>query len=171
MQFPLELSLQPSRAVKASVLVVYLATALALFHVIDGDALAANANPAWGGRVLFAGCCAFLLLAALRAWRAEAGKCGALLLGADGVLVMFERDAEQGLPCRVEPASAVDLGWALWFRVLPLEHVQPMPPLAARSRRMMLVPHNLAGDDWRMLRIWLRHKALHRADAEVLPSP
>lgn len=159
MRFPHEVNLQPSRIVKASVLVAHLAAALAFFLV-----LRPLPGEPWRALLLLGGW-AFLLALAIHAWRTESGKRGVcLMLDADGLLQVFERDADDATPCHIAPASAVDLGWALWFR---MQFVAPEASAARAgfvpNRRVMLVRANMGPEDWRPLRIWLRHKAL-RAD-------
>ena len=160
MQFPFELKLQPSRLVMASVLVAHLAAALALFHVpglggvVDGEAslsrilAAALAWTVW-------------CLSLVRALRAERAKRGCTLwLEDDGLVEVLVDGAEQGVLCRVRPHSAVTLDWAVWFRLAAVEPAPRQPVGGARTpSTMMLLASNVQGQDWRLLRIWLRHRA------------
>ena len=178
----------------ASVVVAHVAAALALFFVpvlalpspwaalwpfgtLDPDRLSA---------VLRALALALVLASlgrGLHGERAKAGRC--FVLADDGVLEAEERVARNGaggaprggaggapsngagdnqaalVLYRVVPASAVDLGWALWFAAVPLV----AGDARARPFRLMLVAANVGAPSWRMLRIWLRHKALRVSPA------
>lgn len=161
MQFPFELSLQPSRFVMASVLVGHVSAALALFHV------PAFGVAVWSGEVslphtlaiAFAwGLVGSSLVRALRAERRKAGF--RLWLEDDGLVEIFSKGAEPGVLCRVRPHSAVTLDWAVWLR---LTAVEPVSTVSGGSGRLpsglMLVPSNMQQHDWRRLRTWLRHRA------------
>ena len=161
MEFPLELRLQPSRVMMASVLVAHLAAALALFHVpglrvvsLVGEASLAN---------ILAGTLAWvvLCLSLVNALRAERSKRGCRLwLEGDGLVEVLVEGAEQGVLCRVRPHSAVTLDWAVWFRLLAVEPVSRQSVNAVRAPTgMMLLASNVQDQDWRLLRIWLRHRA------------
>ena len=160
MQFPFELKLQPSRLMMASALVAHLAAALALFHVpalgdvVDGEASFSRilaATLAW----------AMWCLSLVRALRAERSKRGcSLWLEDDGLVEVLVDGAEQGVLCRVRPHSAVTLDWAVWFRLLAVEPVSRQSVNAVRAPTgMMLLASNVQDQDWRLLRIWLRHRA------------
>ena len=161
MEFPLELRLQPSRAMMASVLVAHLAAALALFHVpglavlsLDGDASRVRLLV---GALVWCVLCVSLLIA-LRAERSKHG-CSLWLEG-DGLVEVLLEGAEQGVLCRVRPHSAVTLDWAVWFRLLAVEPVSRQSVNAVRAPTgMMLLASNVQDQDWRLLRIWLRHRA------------
>lgn len=165
MQFPLELRLQPSRILMASVLVAHLAAALALFHVPaltpvgwlgDASVLQTLAGVlAWG--LLTAS-----LASALRAERLK--RTCRLWLEEDGLVEVFTEGAERGMLCRVRPHSAVMLDWAVWFRLVAIEPAVgpvtresgdrlPLPP------GMMVLASNAQAHDWRYLRAWVRHLA------------
>lgn len=170
MQFPLEVGLQPSRTVMASVLVAHVAAALALFHVpllglasvVDGGAGAqvALATLAW----------ATLTVSLWRALRAERRKRDVVLwLEADGLVEVLVAGVAHGALYRVRPHTAVVLGWAVWFRLEPVDASQQFGGGGmGAARRHMLVAANLRADGWRRLRIWLRHRAEHVVPAEGL---
>ena len=161
MEFPLELRLQPSRAMMASVLVAHLAAALALFHVpglavlpFDGDASRVRLLV---GALVWCVLCVSLLIA-LRAERSKRG-CRLWLEG-DGLVEVLLEGAEQGVLCRVRPHSAVTLDWAVWFELVAVEPASRRSVSGARTPvSMMLLASNVRGEDWRLLRIWLRHRA------------
>jgi hypothetical protein len=161
MQFPLELRLQPSRILMASVLAAHLAAALALFHV-----------PALGSVSLFGDSSVLQLMGGALAWslvigslvralRAERLKRGCCLwLEDDGLVELFTDGAEQGVLCRVRTHSAVMLDWAVWFRLVAVEPESKAPGGWVRlPSSMMLVASNVQAHDWRRLRTWLRHRA------------
>ena len=161
MEFPLELRLQPSRVMMASVLVAHLAAALALFHVpglrvvsLVGEASLAHILAGTLGWVV-------LCLSLVNALRAERSKRGCRLwLEGDGLVEVLVEGAEQGVLCRVRPHSAVTLDWAVWFWLAAVEPAPRQPVGGARTRStMMLLASNVQGQDWRLLRIWLRHRA------------
>jgi hypothetical protein len=161
MQFPLELKLQPSRMMMASMLVAHLAAALALFHV-PGFGLAPLAGEASLTQIL-AGTLAWaaLCLSLVRALHAEHLKrrCS-FWLEEDGRVEVMAEGAEQGVLCRLLPHSAVMLDWAVWFRLVAVEPESSVPPGVLRTpSAVMLVAANVQDRDWRLLRIWLRHLA------------
>ena len=171
----------------ASVVVAHVAAALALFFVpalalplswtawwpfsaLDPDHLSALLRAVALGLVLAS------LWRGVRSERAKAGR--RLVLADDGVLECAERTLRGGevgatrdgagnhpaapLLYRIEPASAVDLGWAVWFAAVPLV----AGDARARPFRLMLVADNVGPAAWRGLRIWLRHKALRVSPAD-----
>ncbi len=164
MEFPLELRLQPSRIMMASVLVAHFAAALALFH-IPGLGLVSpvgEASLAW----MLAGTLAWIMLclSLINAFRAERFKRGcSLWLEEDGLVELLAEGMEQGALCRVRPHSAVMLDWAVWFRLTVVESASTAPTAPPGVLRtpaaMMLVASNVQGQDWRLLRTWLRHRA------------
>ncbi len=181
MRFPVELRLQSSRILMASVLVAHVAAASALFHVpalrefLVGDELSLagslGAALAW----------AALALSVLRSVRAEQAKRGLVLwLEEDGLAEVFAAGAGQGVLCRIRPHSAVALPQAVWFRLQALEGIPGATPVRVRvPAGMMLLASNLQqressesadGDDWRGLRIWLRHRADRAADTVDVPG-
>ena len=100
-------------------------------------------------------------LSLVRALRAERSKRGcSLWLEDDGLVEVLVDGAEQGVLCRVRPHSAVALDWAVWFRLLAVEPVSTQPVSGVRTPTcMMLLASNVQDQDWRLLRIWLRHRA------------
>ncbi len=136
----------------ASVLLVHVAAALTLFHVLAG-----GSGGDWGWSpavtaVFLGGVLAASLAQALRGELRRAGR--AMTLAADGGVTLIEGRLE--VACRVRP-GAVDFGWAVWMTLEPV--VGDRAGERPRARAMMLVPANLPSGGWRPLRIWLRHKA------------
>lgn len=170
MQFPLELRLRSSRAIIASVLVAHLAAALALFHVpaVLGALTAHEASALERTGALLVLLTVFASL--LRALWSEFRKRGCMLcLHEDGLLEVLPATGEGGSVWRVAPDSVVVLGWAVWFRPVALDGAAPCCDGVVRVPAMMLLARNLHARDWRLLRIWLRHKAGRPvADAPVL---
>ena len=63
----------------------------------------------------------------------------------------------KGFFLRATPqAGCADLGWAVWLR---WQLVPATPRRRAISGAMMLLPDNIAKQEWRSLRVWLRHRA------------
>ncbi len=161
MEFPLELRLQPSRVMMASVLVAHFAAALALFNVpglgvfpLVGDGSLARLL---AGTLVWCVWCVSLLIA-LRAERSKRG-CSLWLEG-DGLVEVLADGAEQGVLCRVRPHSAVTLDWAVWFGLVAVEPASRQSVSGVRTpANMMLLASNVQGQGWRLLRIWLRHRA------------
>lgn len=161
MQFPLELKLQPSRMMMASMLVAHLAAALTLFHVPGFGFVPLMAEASLAHILGSALAWTALCLSLLRALRAERLKRGCTYwLDEDGHVEVWSAGAEQGVLCRIRPHSAVMLDWAVWFRLVAVEPGSPVPPGVPRSpSAVMLVAANVQDRDWRLLRIWLRHLA------------
>lgn len=161
MQFPVELRLRSSPVVMASVLVAHLAAALALFNVpaIVDVLPAADASVLMRvGTLLVWLALSVSLISALRAERSKRG-C-VLWLEEDGLVEVLPGAAEESIVCRVDPRSVVVLGWAAWFRPVALEGLECAPRHGAgRLPHLMLLAGNLPAQEWRLLRIWLRHKA------------
>ena len=165
MQFPVELKLRGSRAIRASVWVVHVAAALALFHV--------PAFREWdGGGVdrLIAACAWGLLLASLfRGLRSQARLEGCTVwLEREGALELLSEPEGAGGLYRVHAGSQVVLPMAAWFVLVPLamsagEHAP------SRTRRLFLVPDNLSAGSFRLLRVWLRHRSGRVPQGEAVP--
>jgi hypothetical protein len=157
LNFPVLVSLRPSWAVLAPVVIVHVTIALALFHVDVMPSGHAWLNASAASLILAVLAGGLVLLSLYLGCRSELSKRGVqIVLGDDGLLEWERGDSMQ--VCRVS-ADAVDFGWALW---LGLEQAGDRAHDGRRffSARMMLVAANLPQQDWRMLRIWLRHKAL-----------
>lgn len=155
MHFPLTIALRPSRRVMASILALHCGAGLALFHV---PALSMVQDGAWfsASRLLAVAAWTALLLSLGRALKAERDKGGMrLTLHANGLV--SRKDATDAAPYAVA-GGGVDLGWAVW---LPLADANgAVGPGRGRVReRLMLSRANVAPSHWRLLRIWLRHKA------------
>ncbi len=75
-----------------------------------------------------------------------------LVLGDGGVLDV--RSSAGTVSVRVLPGSA-DFGWAIWLQWREIE--AEGNGVHGSSDAMMLLPDCVSGDDWRHLRIWLRH--------------
>ena len=165
MQFPVELKLRGSRAIRASVWVVHVAAALALFHV--------PAFREWdgGGMDRLTAACAWGLLLAsfFCGLRAQAGLEGyTVWLERDGALELLSEPEGAGGLYRVCAGSQVVLPMAAWFALAPLamsagEHA------SSRPRRLFLVPDNLSAGSFRLLRVWLRHRSGRVPQEDVAP--
>jgi len=77
---------------------------------------------------------------------------GSLLLADDGQFELGEGGRLSVL------ASTTDFGWALWLHWICDD---------GRRGAMMLAPDALPPGGWRVLRIWLRHKAGARIDRGI----
>ncbi len=157
MRFPLNISLRPARGVLVPVLAAHIAAGMALFH---SPALQPIFTPAPSGAIsVLPGLVALLLivLSAFHGWRAESRKREVeLALGADGVLGRRRGDDWQDY--RVL-GSSVDSAWVLWLHLEAAGSDDRQGRVDADREAMMLVPANLPPGQWRLLRIWLRHKA------------
>lgn len=141
MRFPLEIQLQSSSWLRAL---------LASFHCL---VVVAFVKVAWHALPLAVVAMLVLGLAgsAVLSDRAERRKSGlALMLDESGLLTIFPGEAVTA----TMQSGCADQGWAVWLRWR-----EPESGAGSRSGAMMLVPGNLSPDDWRCLRIWLRHKA------------
>ncbi|WP_068634639.1 protein YgfX [Thauera butanivorans] len=164
MHFPLSVPLGPSRAVMASILAAHAVAGLALFHV---PGLMPSGEP-WSRLQLLGVALGLALpLSLFHALARERAKRGwVLVLGGEGGLSVqccADGDAAAIHDYRLAP-GAVDFGWAVW---LPL--VGPVAESGASperlQRRLMLLRANMAPVHWRLLRMWLRHKAAPLAGA------
>ncbi|HPE05338.1 MAG: hypothetical protein QMB75_11160 [Thauera sp.] len=155
MRFPIELKLRGSSTIKASVWVVHVAAALALFHV--------PAFREWGGGgvdgLIAAGAWGSLLVSLLRGLRTQAGLEGCTVwLEGDGALELSREPGGTGGLYRVRADSQVVLPMAAWFALDPVAQ-SAAEAEASRVRRLFLVPDNLSAGSFRLLRVWLRHRA------------
>ncbi len=155
MQFPVELKLRGSRAMKASVWVVHVAAALALFHVpafrdwVGGGVDPLFAAGAWG----------LLMLSLFSGLRAQARLQGCTVwLERDGTVELSREFEGEGRSFRVRSGSQVVLPLAVWFTLVPVA-ASVDGRSGSESHRLLLVPGNLSGGSFRLLRIWLRHCA------------
>ena len=144
--FPLRLSLNPSRRLANLVFAIHGVTALSFL----GSSLSLGLRIAG-----FAVLAASLVQAQRRVGRPWAKQLtleesGQLHCGVGG------EGGERGEPCTML-GSCRDLGWAVW-----LSWREEGGP----SRHLMLLPDMLEDrESWRLLRIWLRHKALKASSA------
>jgi len=162
MEFPVELRLRGSKVVKASVWVVHVAAALALFNV---PALL----PGLGGVLDWALACGvwtLLGVSLVRGLRAQARlEACSIWLERDGLLeLMRESDGSGGL-FRVRAGSQVVLPSVVWFVLVPVA-VSASEVANSGTRTLMLVPDNLSAGSFRSLRIWLRHRSTHVPQGE-----
>lgn len=156
MQFPVELKLQPSPTIMASVLVAHVTAALALFHVhafvpATGGGASDWLLAAFGWGLLSASLGRGLLA------QHRLREC-TIWLEEDGIIEFLPAGGRSlaGL-CRVLSGSQVVVAGAVWFEV---RAITPFAPeVKVRQRRLMLVPDNLAGGGFRLLRAWLLHRA------------
>jgi len=161
MHEPLIIALRPSPGVMASVSVAHVAVALALFHVpaFGPEALLGGQGVMQAVIAGSAGCVLFASL--IRALVQEGRKRRLHLALNEAGEISLLQPAAPPLRGRVVPHSIVVFEWAVWFQSCP-EFEGRMRP--GRSRRFMIVAANLDAQQWRGLRIWLRHEAV-RADA------
>lgn len=164
MQFPVELKLQSSPTIMASVLVAHVAAALALFHVHAFVPASGGGAGDWMLAALGWGVLAASLWRGLHAQH-RLHEC-TIWLEDDGVIEFLPAGGRSaaGL-CRVLPGSQVVVAGAVWFEVLALTPVAPEAKV--RRRRLMVVPDNLAGEGFRLLRAWLLHRAGRACEASV----
>lgn len=139
--------------IMASVLAAHLAAALALFNVPAFQLRGGTAGE-WAFAVLGWGLLLVSLARGLLAQHRLRGR--TIWLEDDGTLEMLMADRGPGLH-RVLPGSQVVLAAAVWFALVPL--VPPESGIRGQTMRLMLVPDNLVGKDFRHLRAWLLHRA------------
>ena len=141
MRYPVEIRLVPSR--RALFLV-------AAIHLIAAIAFLLSALP-WAVRILALIALSGSLFMALRAEQAKAAFL--IVLENSGMLaVRGETEIMQAAPER----DCADFGWAVWLQW----RTCASPEARRRPTAMMLLPDNLPAGLWRVLRIWLKHKAL-----------
>ncbi|MER2553493.1 MAG: protein YgfX [Thauera sp.] len=153
MRFPVELRLQPSSMIMASVLVAHLAAALALFHV---HAFVPHAGGA--GDWLFAALgWALLVVSLAHGLQGQRRLRGCTMwLEEDGTLELRREGGPLDGLFNVQPGSQVVLSGAVWFAVRPLAVAETL--LRRRGMALMLVSDNLGRDGFRLLRAWLLHR-------------
>ena len=144
----------------ASILAAHVVAGLALFHV-PGLMPIPLGEPWPPLRMLGGVLWCMLPLSLFRALAQERAKQDlVLVLGGDGGLSL-QRRAAGGVSAiggyRLAP-GAVDFGWAIWLLLVGPSGEVSSPPAKFR-RRLMLLRANMAPVHWRLLRIWLRHKA------------
>jgi hypothetical protein len=139
--YPLTVRLRLNRGLMAFVLAAHGGAALALFSM---------ALPWWA---LIVGMLT-VLVSARQAWRAQQAKAGlALELFSDGILAIREEPADGEMRLASVAPGAVVFPFVLWFTLLPRSTDGDRRP-----RRLMLLESEV-GDEWKMLRTWLRHCA------------
>ena len=142
MRYPLQFTLTPSRQVIFMIAAIHLIAAIAFLLL----------PVSWWIKVpvlLILGASFFLATAAERE-------------KLDRVLILDESGSlahgRKGFFLRARPQpGCVDLGWAIWLR---WQLVSTTPRRRPISGAMMLLPDNIAEQEWRSLRVWLRHCAL-----------
>ncbi len=141
----------------ASILAAHVVAGLALFHV---PGLMPSGEP-WS-RLQLPGVALGLALplSLFHALAQERAKRGLMLvLGGDGGLSVRYASGDGATVRDYRLAlGAVDFGWAVWLPLVGPSAEASAPP-AKRRRRLMLLRTNMAPAHWRLLRIWLRHKA------------
>lgn len=155
MRLPLSLPLAPAPAMLAVTVLGHGLAAVVLLQVLASSGMTVPDFP--GGSEILAVCAwALIGVSLLLSWRSEVAKRGlGVILHDDGVISTLR--AGELADYRVD-GSAVDFGWAVW---LPL--FATAGPKAGRGRicrRLLLLPANLPPGQWRILRLWLRHKAV-----------
>lgn len=150
MIYPLALTLQPSNALLAPVLAAHAAVGLAFFY----SGLALYSSTAIGLIVL-------VLASALMSIFSERRKRGLVLILHEDGGASVQRGGAGHCAARVRP-GAVAFSGIIWFKLELLESEH-------RRRRLslMLVPGNVRADQWRALKVWLRHRALRLAAVSV----
>jgi hypothetical protein len=161
MQFPVELKLQSSPTIMASVLVAHVAAALALLHVHAFFPARGGGAGDWMLAALGWGVLAASVWRGLHAQHRLRG-C-TIWLEEDGVIEFLPAGGRSAAGLyRVVPGSQVVIAAAVWFEVLALT-----PVATVRRRRLMVVPDNLGGEGFRLLRAWLLHRAGRASEASV----
>lgn len=142
MRYPLEIELQPSRLAQCLSAAIHLIAALAFvrssMHVL-----------------VVLSVLAILGLSVRAATRAEIGTKGRVLVLEDNG--EFRIEDPRGVVYALPEASCVDFGWAVWIHWQGAAVARPRRRIMRGA--MMLLPDNLSAENWRGLRIWLRHKA------------
>lgn len=145
MRYPLEIRLRPSR-------LIFLLNAA--IHAIAAFAFLRSSFPLPLVIVAVAGL-GISLRSTIRAEREKA--CVRLVLEDDGELCMDPDGHGRRLVYAVPQQGCVDFGWAVWIHWRG-SRVRRSPRRPMRGA-LMLVPGNVGDDEWRGLKIWLRHKA------------
>lgn len=140
---PLTVRLRPSLLLQASVLAVHGAAALALFHAVRDP-------------LLMIPCELAVLLSAVLGVVGEVRKRGlTLVLHEDGGAVVH-RTAAAPCAARVRPGAVL-------FRAVIWIEFDLLQPGRRRRLNLMLVSSNVMAGQWRVLRVWLHHRALRLA--------
>lgn len=147
MVYPLALTLQPSIGLLAPVLAAHAAVGLALFH--SGLPLSGLT----GGILL-----ALVPVSALMAIVSERRKRALILVLHEDGGMSVQRPGEAPCTARVRP-GAVAFSQVIWVQLELFE-----TELRRRRRlNLMLVSSNVQADQWRAIKVWLRHRALRLA--------
>ncbi|MCC4117831.1 hypothetical protein LLG90_20960 [Aromatoleum toluclasticum] len=125
----------------------------AAIHAIAAFAFLRSSFPLPFVIVVVAGL-AFSLRSAIRVER-EKGSVRLVLLDDGGLHVDPDGHARRTVYAVAEP-GCVDFGWAVWIHWRGTR-VRRSPRMPIRGA-MMLVRGNVGDDEWRSLKIWLRHK-------------
>lgn len=144
MRYPLEIGLRPSR-------MMFLLSAA--IHAIAAFAFLRSSFPLPVVIVVVAGL-AVSLRAAHRGERAKAGV-RVLLQDAGELWVDPDGRGRRTVYAVAEP-GCVDFGWAVWIHWRGTR-VRRSPRMPIRGA-MMLVRGNVGDEEWRGLKIWIRHK-------------
>ncbi|NMG44213.1 hypothetical protein GPA22_10785 [Aromatoleum toluvorans] len=145
MRYPLEIELRPSRLMHMT---------NAAIHAIAAFAFVRSSLPL----LLVIAAVGWLMVSLRASIGAEREKAGLrLLLEEGGELRVAPPGGDRRRVVYANAAgSCADFGWAVWI------HWRGARVRGARARllngAMMLVRDNLGQDDWRGLKIWLRHK-------------
>nr|WP_076603989.1 hypothetical protein [Aromatoleum tolulyticum] len=139
----------------------------AAIHAIAAFAFLRSSFPLPFVIVIVAGL-AFSLRSAIRAERAKAGVC--LVLQDNGELYVDPDGRGRRTVYAVAEPGCVDFGWAVWihWRGTRVRRSSRLPIVGA----LMLVRGNVGGDEWRGMKVWLRHKVgAARSDAAGDDAP
>ena len=150
MPFPVMMDLRPSRRLKGLLLALHLVIALAFL-------LSALSLPAI--------VVALLALLASLSWalHVEHGKAGMRLKLDDRAGIALLSDADGRTSCSqgiALPTGCVDFGWAAWLQWSVDDDLMRKNRGWYGMRRrwaLMLLPDHVSRENWRQIRIWLRH--------------
>ncbi len=135
MRWPARIALKPSARLVVLIAAIHAIAAIAFLHL--------SMHPAWVLFLLLA-----IGLSAALAIRAELGIAGTVLrLEERGRVHLEDTD---GIRTATLLPTSTDFGWAVWIQWLED---------SGRARRgaRMLLSDGMAPDDWRTLRVWMRH--------------
>ncbi len=137
------LSFRSSRRLQLLIAAIHLVAAISFLH-LDGS---------WWLQLLVSGALGLSCLHTVR--RNDVARVARIRLEDDGSMAL-ERTGAATVVVRALP-STTDFGWAVWL------HWQALAEERGRSRAAkgaeMLLPDQCSADEWRRLRVWLRHRS------------
>lgn len=147
--FPVRVVVQPSRLAGAAITLFHLLSAgVVAVHPLLGFVSVPSRGMTWLGVALLLAL-AVSFRHSLRGWQQQRQE---IILYGDGSLECFSPAAIAASARSGRVAlrgELTDLGWALWFKLATTD----------RPRSLMLWRDSCSAAHWRLLRIWLRHKA------------